>query len=343
MPSANLCYDLTPKLKLRAAVARTLTRSDVSLLSPTLSVDANTSTMNARNPNLRPYVSNQIDLSLEYYFDRSGLLSVGAFYKDVDNFIVNTAAQTTQTVQLEEGGSRQQVFLLRQPRNGASSRIKGIELGAQVPFTFLPGPFDGLGVLGNFTYLDLGDVVVTEGQPAIPISGASTRSYNIAGHYEQSGFGIRASYNYRNGFVVDPVSTFGDGDVQRAYGQLDISASYDINRMITLNADITNATKFQDHQRYQCRPLARGGRQWPACDGRCPRAVLTVVSTRRVLPRKPHQASRGQIPSPFACSSAGKRQCCRRKARLGLKLVPNQAAIAVASARHDGKLAATSS
>ncbi|WP_294195040.1 TonB-dependent receptor [uncultured Sphingomonas sp.] len=242
LPSANLSYDLTDQLKIRAAVARTLTRPDIGLLSPTLSVDANTSTMSARNPNLRPYVSNQIDLSLEYYFSKSGLLSAAVFYKDVDNFIVNSASQVTQTVQLEEGGSRQQVFLLRQPRNGSSSKIKGFEVGAQVPFTFLPGALDGFGVLGNFTYLDLGDVVVTQGQPAIPISGASTRSYNIAGYYEKYGFGIRASYNYRNGFVNDPISTFGDGDYQRSYGQLDISASYDINPMITLNADVTNAT-----------------------------------------------------------------------------------------------------
>ncbi|KQU49783.1 hypothetical protein ASG67_11830 [Sphingomonas sp. Leaf339] len=242
LPSANLSYDLTPQLKIRGAVARTLTRPDIGLLSPTLSVDANTSTINARNPNLRPYLSNQIDLSLEYYFAKSGLLSAAVFYKDVKNFIINSANSVTQTVQLEEGGSRQQVFLLRQPRNGASSKIKGFELGAQVPFTFLPGPFDGLGVLGNFTYLDLGDVVVTQGQPAIPISGASKRSYNIAGYYEKSGFGIRASYNYRNGFVNDPTSTFGDGDYQRSYGQLDISASYDLNRMVTLNADLTNAT-----------------------------------------------------------------------------------------------------
>jgi TonB-dependent receptor len=242
LPSANLSFDLTPQLKVRGAVARTLTRPDIGLLSPTLSVDANTSTISARNPNLRPYLSNQIDLSLEYYFAGSGLLSAAVFYKDVKNFIVNTATSVTQTVQLEEGGSREQVFLLRQPRNGASSKIKGFELGAQVPFTFLPGALDGFGVLGNFTYLDLGDVVVTQGEPAIPISGASTRSYNIAGYYEKAGFGIRASYNYRNGFVNDAISTFGDGDYQRSYGQLDISASYDINPMITLNADVTNAT-----------------------------------------------------------------------------------------------------
>ena len=242
LPSLNMSYDLTESLKARFAVARTLTRPDLGLLSPSINVDANTRSINATNPNLKPYLSSQLDFSLEYYLKGGGLLSAAIFYKDVENFIVRTTSPAQYTVQLEEGGTLLQDFTLFQPRNGASSKIKGFELGAQVPFTFLPGALDGFGVLGNFTYLDLGDVVVTQGQPAIPISGASTRSYNIAGYYEKYGFGLRASYNYRNGFVGDARSTFGDGDYQRSYGQLDISASYDVNKSISLNADLTNAT-----------------------------------------------------------------------------------------------------
>ncbi|WP_277968799.1 TonB-dependent receptor [Sphingomonas echinoides] len=242
LPSLNLSYNVTDSLKARFAAGRTLTRPDLGLLSPSISVDANTRAINATNPNLKPYLSSQLDLSLEYYFGGSGLLSAAVFYKDVKNFIVRTNSPAQYTVQLEEGGTLLQDFTLFQPRNGASSKIKGFELGAQVPFTFLPGALDGFGVIANFTYLDLGDVVVTQDQPAIPISGASTRSYNIAGYYEKYGFGLRASYNYRNGFVNDPRSTFGDGDYQRAYGQLDISASYDVTKKFSLNADITNAT-----------------------------------------------------------------------------------------------------
>lgn len=242
LPSLNVSYEITPNFKARFALARTLTRPDLNLLSPALTVNANTRAISASNPNLKPYTANQADLSLEYYFGRSGLLSAAVFYKDVNNLIVRTSTPVTYTVTLEEGGTAQQDFLLAQPRNGFRTKIKGFEVGAQVPFTFLPGPFDGLGVLANLTYLDLGKVVVTQGQPAIPIAGASKWSYNLGGYYEKGGFGIRASYNYRSRYAVDPLSTFGDGDYQRGFGQLDVSASYDVNKQISLTADVTNLT-----------------------------------------------------------------------------------------------------
>ncbi|MFX8797523.1 TonB-dependent receptor, partial [Acinetobacter baumannii] len=42
------------------------------------------------NPNLRPYTSNNFDISFEWYPTSTTTLSVAAYYKSIDNFIVQT-------------------------------------------------------------------------------------------------------------------------------------------------------------------------------------------------------------------------------------------------------------
>jgi iron complex outermembrane recepter protein len=112
-----------------------------------------------------------------------------------------------------------------------------------VPFTFLPSPFDGFGVVTNFTYIDAGKLAVTEGAPPVPVPGVSKRSYNLSGYYEKYGFGARVSYTYRSSYVVDAASYFGDGQYNRPYGQLDASLSYDISRNFSVSLDATNINK----------------------------------------------------------------------------------------------------
>lgn len=240
LPSANFRWNIDSNLVARFAVARTLTRPDLGLLSPATSIDANVRTINSGNPRVQPYIAKQVDLSLEYYLGGGGLLSAAAFYKNVDNFIVTTNTLETVTLRREEGGTVTLPFRRFQPNNGASGKIKGLELGAQVPFTFLPGALNGLGMIANVTYLDVNDVPTSQDGPPRALPGVSKWSYNLAGYYEKSGFGLRVSYNFRSRFVNDATSYFGDGDFTKAYGQVDASASYDLNSNLSFNFDVTN-------------------------------------------------------------------------------------------------------
>ena len=47
------------------------------------------------NPDLAPYESDNIDLSVEYYPGHIGVLSAGLFYKDIDNYIVQAEKYKT--------------------------------------------------------------------------------------------------------------------------------------------------------------------------------------------------------------------------------------------------------
>ena len=243
LPNLNLTYTFAPDLLLRFAAAKTMTRSDLSQLAPNTTVNANVKSISTGNPNLTPYTATQFDLSLEWYLNKGGLLSTAVFYKDVKNFIQNGSSSETLNVTQVQGGTIPITFGVLQPENGGTAILRGVEVGYQQAFTFLPAPFDNFGAVLNYTYVDASDLVVTQGSPAVPLSGVSKDTYNLIGFYETPRFGVRVAYNYRSGYVVDPLSYFNDGDFRKSYGQLDASATYHVlpNFDLTLEAlNITN-------------------------------------------------------------------------------------------------------
>lgn len=230
LPSLNVRYNLTDDLVARFAAARVMSRPTLGTLSPSTTVNANVRSITINNPNVDPYLADQLDLSLEYYLDNGGLLSTAVFYKDVKNFVVNTTRMQTLTVTERETGSQIQLpFTIFQPDNGAGAKLKGVELGVQMPLSFLPGFWNGFGTIVNYTYLDAGEARVTQGGPPLPLPGVSKNSYNIVGYYERGGFSGRLAYNYRSSFVNSTTANFGDGSYGQAYGQIDTSFGYDIN------------------------------------------------------------------------------------------------------------------
>jgi TonB-dependent receptor len=91
LPNFDFGIDLTDTLKARASVSRTLARpgyldiqGGLSLASP---VRVNGGTGSRGNPALLPYVSDNLDLSLEWYYGNGSYVAAGYFYKEVENFI----------------------------------------------------------------------------------------------------------------------------------------------------------------------------------------------------------------------------------------------------------------
>ena len=103
LPNVDFDINLTDNFKARASWGVTISRAPIGNLTagptpgnPSGSVLINEATRgggNAQNPALIPMESQNIDLSLEWYFSDSGYLSVGYFDKKVDNFVGNSIVQ----------------------------------------------------------------------------------------------------------------------------------------------------------------------------------------------------------------------------------------------------------
>ena len=128
--------------------------------------------------------------------------------------------------------------------NGESGKVQGFEIGYQQHFDFLPGIWSGLGISANYTYSDSEQPKV-EGEDIRPLLEISKNTYNIQGFWEYSDYAVRLAYNYRDGYLAteDEKRVLNFSDNYRAdRGQLDVSASWNINEHFTVVANATNLT-----------------------------------------------------------------------------------------------------
>jgi len=240
LPSLNYRLKLTDSLFLRLAASKTITRPNFNQISPSLTLNANPvtpslDTGSQGNPALKPMRSDNVDVSLEKYFNKDTMVYVAGLYKDVTGFPV---AFTQPEVY---GGLTYQVSTYI---NLNPATIKGAEVGYQEFFSFLPKPFDGLGLQLNFTHVDSTTPSSVQGY-SIPLTNLSRDSYNLIGMYEKGPFSARVAFNWRDKFVTGVSSFVGVGLVPQfvsSYGDLDASLNYNLTKNIELTVQGTNLT-----------------------------------------------------------------------------------------------------
>ncbi|KXI28873.1 TonB-dependent receptor [Paraglaciecola hydrolytica] len=193
LPSLNLNYAINEEMIGRFAVSKTMTRPEFDSLNPRLQMDENVwgpaASGVAGNVNLKPLKSKNLDLSFEWYFDASGMLSTALFYKKMTDF-PETVVTTFNYLDVRSEYDLQSANLLldydenRVPgdadncmphryvggfgasswkiechkaeiaieKNGQGADVRGIEIGYTQNYTFLPGIWSGLGMSVNYTY-----------------------------------------------------------------------------------------------------------------------------------------------------------------------------------------------
>lgn len=251
LPSANFKLSLRDDLIFRAAVSKTVTRPDLSNLSAATSYNFRPATQGVTegNTELKPYTSKNYDLGLEWYLSDTSYLAIGGFEKKVSNF---TTLVTTKTTILGFP------FDLTRPINLNSATIKGIEAAATYQLTWLPAPFDGLGVSANYTHVSSSasanaSDIASGGKFAVPGIGDSA---NVSGYYEKGPLQVRLAYNWRDAYLETISGDESQPTTVKAYGQLDMSASYKLMDNVSLFFDATNLTreKISKYQVYLNRP-----------------------------------------------------------------------------------------
>ncbi|MDQ2779843.1 MAG: TonB-dependent receptor [Pseudomonadota bacterium] len=227
LPSANIVFHLSRDFLVRAAAARTLQQAGIAELAPSLFVNFTNRSATGGNATLTPTLSNNFDLSFELYGGRSALISGAVFYKEVKDVVAdNTVLQTFAG--FEDLGP----IPYTRPSNVGSAKVKGLEFGIQRFFDFLPTPFDGLGIIANYTYSD------AKGDGGIPLVGVSKHSYNLIALYEKGPLSARVAYNNRDKAAFS--FTQGRPDYVDKRSQLDVQIGWDIRKDLSLQFQAQN-------------------------------------------------------------------------------------------------------
>jgi len=166
LPSLSAAYDVREDLIVRASVGRTITRAGLAIIAGNTSIpNAFEANAISGNPNLKPQLSDQIDLTGEWYFQRGSLLSGGLFYKkmkDLTQSVRTTVPFSSLGLPDTALGPNLWDPVLGRPNpdlpinlssfvNASEQKVSGLELAYQQAFSFLPAPWDGLGAMASYT------------------------------------------------------------------------------------------------------------------------------------------------------------------------------------------------
>lgn len=235
LPSANFTFNVSDESQVRLGLARTMSRPPLIEMRTGFDIDSTQTppTASGGNPTLNPFIANQIDLGYEYYFAEEAAIAVNTYFKDVETHIGR--AQDTITVNNVE-------MPLTGPVNGDGGTIKGVEVLYQQSFTFLPEPFDGLGVYANYSYAD-SDIkeFYPENNP-FSLGGLSEHVGNFTLWYYKAGVDARISYNYRSEYTT--VNSWDPSKIALAEDEatVDLSIGYEVNENLKLTLQAQNIT-----------------------------------------------------------------------------------------------------
>lgn len=188
------------------------------------------------NPDLTSFESMNFDLSVEYYIGTTGLISLAGFYKDIDGFI---ATRTAVTLDTSFEGQTVERLSVSQPINAEKGEIKGVEFGYQQLFSFLPAPFDGLGVNGSLTLVD-SSTKFPGRDDELPFIRQADTTYSLSVFYNKGPLEVYGTYSWTDDILVELGGDV-DGDIyDKAYGRLDMRGSYQITSNFQLFVEAIN-------------------------------------------------------------------------------------------------------
>jgi iron complex outermembrane recepter protein len=165
---------------------------------------------NGGNIGLRPYLSTNVDLSIEKYFANSGYISIAGYFKKLsnfvdprDNYLFDFSAAVAGLTPAQRATVGTTIGTVSAPSNRGKGDLLGVEATLSLPFSNLSESLDGFGFFGSASYTDSTIKLGSNPTEAITIPGLSDWVANASLYFEKNGFQIRGSYRYRAAFLAE--------------------------------------------------------------------------------------------------------------------------------------------
>lgn len=267
LPSFNAALELNEQTVLRMAAYRAMARPDLSALSAgrTIEADGEESFDSVEeallagigvsgNPRAKALLSWNADLSLEWYPNADSLLSAAIYYKQFtggdipvvvdEQFVIDGQTVTVPVAQTETTDEKSDLF--------------GLELTAAHRFSYLPAPFDGLGVKASYNYADsnfenhdllLGDQVDPETGEITPglvdpanIFGLSKHVASGSVYYTIGPVDLQVIYKYRSEYYQRFVGAPSQNRYIHSGSTVDFRATWRANDHLSFSLEASNLT-----------------------------------------------------------------------------------------------------
>ena len=268
LPNMDFSLEVAEDVVVRLSYSNTVARPSIESMFPatrlnTITVGGGPFIASQGNPNLLPYESDNVDLSVEWYYGEGSYFSLGYFSKAVDNFTAQASEDRiiegpngpltdpsanprgacpagTETNPdpdcVSQPGDPVITWEVNTTLNLEESEVDGWEFNVQ----HMLGD-TGFGGILNYTAVessDSFDVFSLDNDYNVP---GLSDSANVVLFYEKDRLQARLAYNWRDKFVLRVLGG-GEPRFTAEYSQLDMSVSYDVTDSINVFVEGINIT-----------------------------------------------------------------------------------------------------
>ena len=234
-------YNLSEQTIMRAAFSTGLVRPNFEQLSPAFILEEDDDELEAAfgNPELKALTSNNLDLGIEHYADKLGVLSAMLFYKQIDNFIYEA--------DLAGRGDYADFAKAETFVNGGKADLYGLELNAIHKLSGFGNWLDNLLLSANLTLTDsaadiewFDDGMLLSREVALPSQ--SDKTANLSLGYETDAISLRLAANYKSKYLaeVGDITDSGYDVYADDHLQLDFTAKWTFARGMQLYFNVVN-------------------------------------------------------------------------------------------------------
>ena len=250
-PTVQLRYEFSKELIARATYSTGIGRPGFNQLIAGTFVDTGNLAVLIGNAGLKPTTDNAFDAQLEYYLPNAGILSVGIFDKEFNNYVLQ---RINRNVDYLNNGD---LYTLTTFSNVKDSYARGVEAQYVQKFTMLPGLLSGLGFSGNVTYVD-SRIEIRPGEFS-RLPGTSQLTWNVGGFYEAHGVQVRISAQNVEASIFGVGGAKGFDVFQDDKTQVDLTASYQVNKYanVYFNAKNLSNGPLRYYEGFVNRPIQR--------------------------------------------------------------------------------------
>ena len=239
LPSLNLTWQIADDQQIRLGAGRSLARPRFDTMGGGSNISFTKANAfpfsgSVANPRLKPWRSDDVDVTYEWYYAPGEALFVEGFYKNLESFIyhTNTILDFHPYANLVPSGVTVTNWdgLIGSYANGTGGSLEGVVVGGNFFLNHIADWLDGFGIEAQGTLLSSSIKIPDSGtSPNGQIPELSKFSGNVSFYYEKGGFSFRINDRYRTSYVQE-VPNF-DGSLQSIQGAaentVDLQVSYE--------------------------------------------------------------------------------------------------------------------
>lgn len=244
LPSMNAAFDLDDNVVLRFAAAQAISRPNYDDMVVSYAGYAddrdNNQVVKRGSEGLLPMKSTQADISLEYYYGDSNLVSATYFVKSITNFVTSEITPNQEIGVVDPAGGDN--WTIDELVNAGGADLSGVELQWNHAFD------NGFGVVANYTYVDAESPAEAYADEIGVFTGSSRNSANLVGYWENDVFSARAAYNWRSEYMIREGAFYYGNRMRDDFGSLDLSFGWAASDNIDLTFEATNILAEDDIQ-----------------------------------------------------------------------------------------------